>query len=99
MCLVSDGTIRQLTRDHILVQELVDAAAISAECAAHHPHANVITRAVGADLESLVLDEVDGACSPVKSFSSAAIVFSKPHPTPYSQHCSSDEKELFSPRH
>ncbi len=62
--LVRDGNIQQLTRDHSLVQELVDAGAISAEQAEHHPHANVITRAVGADLESFELDEVDGALQP-----------------------------------
>jgi serine/threonine protein phosphatase Stp1 len=66
--LVRDGKIRQLTRDHSLVQELIDAGAISAEQAAHHPHANVITRAVGADLESFELDEVDGALQPGDMF-------------------------------
>ncbi len=58
--LVQNGKLRQLTRDHSLVQELIDAGAISSEQAAHHPRANVITRAVGADLESFELDEVDG---------------------------------------
>jgi protein phosphatase/serine/threonine-protein phosphatase Stp1 len=58
--LLRDGTLRQLTRDHSLVQELLDAGAISAEQAAHHPRANVITRAVGADLDNFELDKVDG---------------------------------------
>ena len=31
-----------------------------AEQAEHHPHANIITRAVGADIEELVLDKVSG---------------------------------------
>lgn len=46
----------QITHDHSLVQELVDAGAISQEEAETHPHGNVITRAVGADGE-LVLEK------------------------------------------
>lgn len=52
-----DGTIAQVTRDHSLVQELVDAGTITAEEAEGHPRANVITRAVGA-AEALELDKV-----------------------------------------
>lgn len=58
--LLRDGELRQITRDHSLVQELVDAGTISAEDAERHPHANVITRAIGADLDELVLDKVSG---------------------------------------
>jgi protein phosphatase/serine/threonine-protein phosphatase Stp1 len=47
---------RQLTRDHSLVQELFDAGAISAAEILHHPSANIITRAIGA--EGLELDKV-----------------------------------------
>jgi protein phosphatase/serine/threonine-protein phosphatase Stp1 len=54
--LLRGGRLRQLTRDHSLVQELFDAGAISAEEAVHHPSANIITHAVGAD--SLELDKV-----------------------------------------
>ena len=42
-----DGHLVQLTRDHSLVQELVDGGMLSAEEALHSPHRNVITRAVG----------------------------------------------------
>ena len=42
-----DGTLRQLTRDHSLVQTLVDRGALHADEAEHHPHANVVTRALG----------------------------------------------------
>lgn len=41
------GALTQLTVDHSVVQHLLDTGAISAEEAEIHPHANVITRAVG----------------------------------------------------
>lgn len=42
-----DGELSQLTTDHSIVQELLDAGAITAAEAEVHPHSNVITRAVG----------------------------------------------------
>ena len=56
--LLRDGQLEQITKDHSLVQELVDAGAITAEQAENHPRANVITRAVGADSDELELDKV-----------------------------------------
>lgn len=53
------GGLARLTRDHSLVQELVDAGMLSARDAPHHPSANVVTRAVGAD-ESLEVDTITG---------------------------------------
>lgn len=58
--LLRDGVMQQITRDHSLVQELVDAGAIRPEEAETHPRANVITRAVGADLDEFALDKVSG---------------------------------------
>ncbi len=40
----------RLTIDHSLVQEMVDSGMISADEAEHHPDSNVITRAVGFEL-------------------------------------------------
>ena len=42
-----DGKVDLLTRDHSLVQELVEVGEIAADEAAGHPRANVITRALG----------------------------------------------------
>ena len=58
--LLRDGALRQITRDHSLVQELIEAGAIRPEDAEHHPRANVITRAVGAELDDFALDKVSG---------------------------------------
>lgn len=55
-----DGAFAQITKDHSLVQEWVDAGAITAEEARHAPNRNVITRAIGAQ-PSVVADvtEID----------------------------------------
>lgn len=53
------GALKRLTRDHSVVQEMVDAGALSEERARAHPRANVITRAVGAR-EDLQLDNAFG---------------------------------------
>lgn len=41
------GEIAQVTTDHSVVQELIDAGRLSPEEAENHPYGNVITRAVG----------------------------------------------------
>lgn len=42
-------TLRQISRDHSLVEELLEAGIITPEQALHHPQKNVITRALGSD--------------------------------------------------
>jgi PPM family protein phosphatase len=43
----ADNELTQLTVDHSVVQELVDAGVLERDQAEHHPEANVITRAIG----------------------------------------------------
>ena len=60
---IRDGEIKQITRDHSLVQKLIDNKLLSPEEAASHPDANVITRAVGAD-KVLEIDHVVDVAHP-----------------------------------
>ena len=54
--LISDRKIRLLTRDHSLVEDLIDRGALTRDEAKHHPRKNVITRAMG--VEQTVLCDV-----------------------------------------
>lgn len=51
------GRWQLLTRDHSVVQQMVDAGALSPSAAANHPKSNVITRALGVDRE-VVIDQL-----------------------------------------
>ncbi len=46
-----DGALRQITRDHSLLQEQIDAGLITAEQAASAANKNLVTRAVGVEPE------------------------------------------------
>ena len=48
--------LRQISKDHSLVEELLDAGIITADQALHHPQKNVITRALGS--ENLIESDV-----------------------------------------
>jgi serine/threonine-protein phosphatase Stp1 len=58
--LLRDHTLTKITRDHSLVQALVESGTISEAEAIGHPQANVITRAVGADSDVLELEKRTG---------------------------------------
>ena len=64
---IRGGQIVQITRDHSLVQRLVDAGMLSPAEAEHHPNANVVTRAVGV-ADELAVDIVDGDAMPCDLF-------------------------------
>lgn len=49
----SDGTLRQLTRDHSMVQDLVENGSITQDEAKNYPGKNIITRALGVENEVL----------------------------------------------
>ena len=66
--LLRGGQLSLITRDHSLVQELVDAGMLAAEAAAQHPSANVITRAVGGGTDALEMDKVTGEICPGDRF-------------------------------
>ena len=61
------GALTQLTRDHSLVQQLVDLGELTPEEAEGHPDGNVITRAVGAD-PALEVESVTGDLAPGDAF-------------------------------
>lgn len=62
-----DGEIARLTRDHSVVQELVDAGMIKAEEADSHVDANLITRAVGV-AENIAVEIISGDVRPGDQF-------------------------------
>jgi len=48
---LSGGQIRQLSRDHSVVQSLIERGMITEEEARHHPQRSSLTRALGVELE------------------------------------------------
>jgi protein phosphatase len=50
--LLRDGRLAPVTRDHSVVQELIDSASLSEAEAAAHPEAHVVTRAIGVGEEA-----------------------------------------------
>lgn len=52
--LIRNNKIKKITKDHSLVQELLDLGTISEEEAFNHPKKNIITRAVGTSKKILI---------------------------------------------
>ncbi len=93
-CYVNDSDgFRQVTHDHSVVQDLVDAGSITKDEAGQHPDRNVVTRAVGVD-PTIVPDYVflpsvsdqrlvlcsDGVCGQLSESAIAQIVTSVSDP-------------------
>ena len=63
--LYSKGKLEQITKDHSIVQQLVDSGTLTEEQAKYHPQRNLITRAVGterkivADINNVVFGKDD----------------------------------------
>ena len=57
--LLRDGELRQLSRDHSQVQEMVERGILSAEDAVGHPMGHILSRAVGVR-DEVQIDKVDG---------------------------------------
>src|SRR6185295_12691287 len=49
--LLHDGTLRRITDDHSLVEEMVREGRLTAEQAESHPRRSIVTRALGVDRE------------------------------------------------
>lgn len=58
-----DGYLRQITKDHSIVQEKVDAGLLTPEQARRHPESNVITRCIGIG-EHVDVDVITGIAKP-----------------------------------
>jgi protein phosphatase len=56
--LMRDGELHLLTRDHTLVQELVDRGVVRPENASTHPFRHVLTRYLGGGKGNLITEEV-----------------------------------------
>lgn len=63
----ADHSLQRLSKDHSVVEQLVDAGAITLEQARHHPMSNRITRAIGIEA-TLELDILRGKLRPGDRF-------------------------------
>ncbi len=61
--LLRDGALRQLTRDHTVVEDMRRLGLVDAPAAARHSHRHLLTRTVGGDV-LLAVDLVSGRSQP-----------------------------------
>ncbi len=66
--MLREGRLKQLTHDHSLVQEMIDAGKITPDQAEKHPNKNIITRALG------VAPSVQPDCSRLPIFTGDVLV-------------------------
>lgn len=67
--LLQQGTLRQVSHDHSLVQELVAAGQLDPALAERHPHRNVLTQALGVTaIEQLHIGMARGRAEPGSCF-------------------------------
>lgn len=64
------GKLKQISRDHSFVQQMLDAGAISHSEAIAHPHRNVITQAIGAN----DLDRVEVGITRIPTYKGQSIL-------------------------
>lgn len=62
-----NSKMTQLTRDHSLVNDMLESGQITPEEAVNHPHGNVITRAVGVG-DTVEIDKLRGTYEPGDRF-------------------------------
>jgi serine/threonine protein phosphatase Stp1 len=62
--LLRDHALTRITRDHTLVQAMVEDGEISEAESVGHPQANVVTNAIGADIDLLDLEKRTGQLVP-----------------------------------
>ena len=65
--MLRSGTLRRITRDHTVAQDLVEAGAISPSASDGHPLGHLISRAVGTQ-DTVEVDVFEGAALPVDIF-------------------------------
>lgn len=56
--LFANNTLKQITRDHTLVQDLINEGTITDEQAKIHPHRNILTQALGSTHHSEVMIDI-----------------------------------------
>ena len=61
--LLREGMLRQVTRDHTVVQQQVDRGALTPEQAREHPLSHILTRALGTE-EDVEADTYDDEVNP-----------------------------------